>query len=133
MPLTCTPHVLTRLWGSFIRGKTMLINIVLKPRLIQKLFKICVYHRNRLTHLENKFSSTREEKRGDGLVREFEVNFYTRLYLKWITNKDLLYSTGNSAQCYAAAWMGEEFGGEWVHVYVRRSHSTLYMKRSQRC
>ena len=111
----------------------MLINIVLKPRLIQKLFKICVYHRNRLTHLENKFSSTREEKRGDGLVREFEVNFYTGLYLKWITNKDLLYSTGNSAQCYAAAWMGEEFGGEWVHVYVRRSHSTLYMKRSQHC
>ena len=78
----------------------MLINIVLKPRLIQKLFKICVYHRNRLTHLQNKFSSTREEKRGGGLVREFEVNFYTQLYLKWITNKDLPYSTGNSAQWY---------------------------------
>ena len=25
------------------------------------------------------------------------------LYLKQITNKDLLYSTGNSAQCYVAA------------------------------
>ena len=30
---------------------------------------------------------------------------------------DLLYSTGNSAQCYVAAWMGGEFGGEW-HVYM---------------
>ena len=27
-------------------------------------------------------------------------------------NKDLLYNTGNSAQCYVAALMGEEFGGE---------------------
>ena len=25
---------------------------------------------------------------------------------KWIANKDLLYSTQNSAQCYVAAWMG---------------------------
>ena len=36
---------------------------------------------------------------------------YTLLYLKWITNKDLLYGTWNSAQCYVAAWMGGEFGG----------------------
>ena len=40
------------------------------------------------------------------------------LYLKWITDKVLLYSTGNSAQCYVADWMGREFGGEWRHVYV---------------
>ena len=33
--------------------------------------------------------------------------------LKWKTNRVLLYGTGNSAQCYVAAWMGEEFGGEW--------------------
>ena len=25
-----------------------------------------------------------------------------------------------SAQCYVAAWMGEEFGGEWIRVYVWR-------------
>ena len=31
---------------------------------------------------------------------------------------NLLCSTGNSAQCYGAAWMGEEFEGEWIHVYV---------------
>ena len=33
-------------------------------------------------------------------------------------NKDLLYSTRNSAQCYVAAWMGGEFRGECIHVYV---------------
>ena len=42
----------------------------------------------------------------------------TLLYLKWITSKDLLYSTWNSIQCYVAAWMGGEFGGEWILVYV---------------
>ena len=38
---------------------------------------------------------------------------YTVLYLKLITNKDLLYSKRNSAQCYVAAWMGGEFGEKW--------------------
>ena len=42
------------------------------------------------------------------LSRILMTNKYTQLDLKWITNKDLLYSTGNSAQCYVAAWMGGE-------------------------
>ena len=40
------------------------------------------------------------------------MDMYTFLYLKWIANQDLLYSRGNSAQCYMAAWMGGEFGGD---------------------
>jgi len=55
---------------------------------------------------------------GVRIVREFGMDMNTRLYLKWITNKDLLYSTGNSAQCYVEARMGGEFGGEWIHVCV---------------
>ena len=39
-------------------------------------------------------------------------SMYTLLYLKWMINQDLVYSTGNSAQCYVVAWMGWEFGGE---------------------
>ena len=41
---------------------------------------------------------------------------YTVLYLKWITNKDLSYSTWNSVQCYAPAWMGVGFGGAGIRV-----------------
>ena len=55
---------------------------------------------------------------GEGMVREFGMDMHTLLYLKWITNKEVLYSTGNSAQCYVAAWMGREFGGEWIPVYM---------------
>ena len=43
---------------------------------------------------------------------------YTLLYLKWITNKDLLYSTGNSAQYSVMAYMGKESKEEWIYVYV---------------
>ena len=46
-------------------------------------------------------------------TRKASSGLYTLLHLKWITNKDLLYSTGNSSQCYVAAWMGKDFGGEW--------------------
>ena len=42
----------------------------------------------------------------------------TLIYSKWITNKDLLYSTWNSVQCYVPAWMAGGFGGKWIHVYV---------------
>ena len=54
----------------------------------------------------------------EGIVREFGMGMYTLLYCKWITNRVLLYSTRNSAQCYVVAWMGGEFGGERIHVYV---------------
>ena len=38
--------------------------------------------------------------RGEEIFREFGIDMYTLLYLKWITNKDLVYSAGNSAQYY---------------------------------
>ena len=48
---------------------------------------------------------------GKGVVREFGMDMYTLRYSKWITNKDLQHSTGNSAQCYVAAWIGGEVWG----------------------
>ena len=55
---------------------------------------------------------------------------YTLLYLKQITNKGLVQSTGNSAQCYVAAWRGEGLGGEWIHVYVRLSPLAVHLRLS---
>ena len=70
---------------------------------------------------------------GDGIVSEFGMDVYTLLHLKWITSKDLLYSTGNSVQCYVAARMGEEFGGEWIHVPVWLSPFAVQLELSQQC
>ena len=47
---------------------------------------------------------------GEGVVRDLGKVMYTLLYLKWITNKDLLSSTWNSAQCYRPSWDGS---GVW--------------------
>ena len=61
-------------------------------------------------------------------VREFGMDMYTLLCLKWITNKDLIYSTGNSAQCYVAAWMAGEFRGKWIHVYMWLNPFAAHLK-----
>ena len=55
---------------------------------------------------------------GIKIVGEFGRDHHTLQYLKWITNKDFLYSAWSSAQCYVAAWMEREFRGEWIHIYV---------------
>ena len=75
------------------------------------------FNRKRLTDLENK----RMVARGEQIVRKPGMVRYTLLYLKWITNKDLLCSIGNSAQCYVAAGMVEGLG-EWITcIYIVES------------
>ena len=49
------------------------------------------------------------------------MDVYTLLYLKWITKKELPYSTGHSAQRHMAAWMGGEVGRRmnmYMYMYV---------------
>ena len=60
----------------------------------------------------------------EGIVREFGINIYTLLYLKWITNKVLLYTQGT---LLSFMWQPgcEGLGGEWICVYVRLSPSAF--------
>ena len=53
-----------------------------------------------LTDLENELMVISTEKWEEGTVGKFGTDMYTLLYLNWITNKDLLYITGTSAQYY---------------------------------
>ena len=73
------------------------------------------------------------KNREEGRVREPGMDMDTLLYLTWRASKDLLSSTGDSAQCHVAAWMGGEFGGEWICVYVRLSPFTVHLKLSRYC
>ena len=53
----------------------------------------------------------------EGIARDFEKVMSTLLYLKWITNENLLYSTWNSAQGYVQT--GWERGlGENGYMYM---------------
>ena len=44
------------------------------------------------------------KRMGDRVVREFGTDMYTLLYLRWITNKDLLYGRQNSVICDRVMW-----------------------------
>ena len=59
--------------------------------------------------------------RGEGINQEIGIDMYTLLHIKQITNKNLLYSTGNSTQYSVMAQMGKESKKkkkEWIYVYV---------------
>ena len=79
----------------------------------------------------------KERMEGGGVVREFGIIMYTLLYLKWITNKDLLYTTWNSAQGYVAAWMEVGFEGKWVYVWdtcvYMANFFLVHLKLPQNC
>ena len=58
---------------------------------------------------------------GERIVWEFVTGMYTLLYLKWITNDVLMYSTGNTAQCYVVAWVGGVLGRRDICVCMAES------------
>ena len=55
--------------------------------------------------------------RGRDSYRLWEDHVHTAIF-KMDNHKDLLHCTGMSAQCHVAAWMGGQFGGEWICVYI---------------
>ena len=71
---------------------------------------------NRETEVEKELTFAGRKGREERIVREFGMDMCTLPNLKWITNKDLLKSTGS--QCYVVPWMGRESGGGWTHVYI---------------
>ena len=84
------------------------------------------------TYLQNRKNLTDSENElmvavGKGMVKDFGK---VMLYLKQITNKNLLHSTWNSVQCYMAAWMGGDSEGEWIHVYIWLSPCAIQLKLS---
>ena len=58
-----------------------------------------LFTKQKQTHrlIKNELMVAKEEGWAGETVREFGMDMYTLLYLKWIINKDLMYSTGNSA------------------------------------
>ena len=60
------------------------------------------------THsVENKLMVTKGEMGGGGINWEFGINRYKILYIKYITNKDLLNSTGNYIQYLVINYNGK--------------------------
>ena len=100
MPFAATWIDLEIIWLSEVSQRERQISYDIAYMWNQKNWYKWTYlqNRNRLTDLENELMVTRGEGSGGGVDWEFGIDMYTLLYLKEITNKDLLYSTGNSAQ-----------------------------------
>ena len=83
---------------------------------------------------------------GEGIFKDFGKVVYTRLYLKWITNKNLLYSTWNSAQhlpfqvspfqwCEVVSHCGFDFHFLddqlcWATFHVSVDHLNIFFRRN---
>ena len=61
--------------------------------------------------MENKFTVTKGE-RGGGINLEIETGIHMLLYIKWINNKELLYSTGNYIKYLVITYNGKKFEKE---------------------
>ena len=59
-----------------------------------------------------------QQGREEAINQEFGNNMYTLLYIKQITNKDLLYSTGNYIKYPIITYNGKESKKEHIHIYI---------------
>ena len=85
---------------TFRHRKWNIVWYVLHAESKFKKIKVNLFTKQKQTHRLREWIEGYGEGEGGGIVREFGIDMYTLLCWKWITNKDLRYSTGNSAQYY---------------------------------
>ena len=66
------------------------------------------------TGIENKLMVIK----GEGINQEVGINRYTLLYIKQITNKDLLYRSGNYPQYFIITYKGKESEKQYIYTYI---------------
>ena len=67
---------------------------------------------------KTKLMITKGAKGGGGINWEIGIDIQTLLYIKQITNKNLIYSTENSIQYSVMTYMGKESKIEWIYLYA---------------
>ena len=74
-----------------------------------------LWDRSRLTDLENRIVVAKEEGVGGGMEGEFGVSRCKLLYMEWINDKILLYSTGegNGTPLQYSCLENPMDGGAW--------------------
>ena len=70
----------------------------------------------KFTDIENRLVLAKEEEGGGGKDWEFGISRCKLLYRGWISNKVLLYSTGNYIQYPVINHNGKEYEKEYIYV-----------------
>ena len=69
-----------------------------------------------------------EKGMGRGINQEVGINIYIFLYVKQITNEDLLYSTRNYTQYFVITYKGRESEEDCICMYICiHTHAHTYM------
>ena len=70
------------------------------------------------TDSQNRLVVTKGEGSGGGKNWEFGISRCKLLYIGWINNKVLLYSTGNYIQYLVINHNGKEYEKEYIYIYI---------------
>ena len=98
---------------------------------LKKMIQMNLLIKQKQSHRCRKQTYGYQGVRGGGINWEIGIDIYTLLYIKQITNKDLLYSTRNSTLYSVMAYMGKESKKEWIYVYVYVIHIAVHLELTQ--
>ena len=90
-----------------------------------------LFTKQKQTHRHRKQTYGYKRKQWGGINWEYGINRYTPLYIKQVSNKDLLYSTGNYIQSPVINHNGKKY--EKDYIYVGLSHFAVQQKLIQHC
>ena len=74
---------------------------------------------------------TKGETWWGGINQELGMNTHTLLYIKLITNQDLVYSTGNYIQYLVITYNGKESENDYIYIHIYVNHFAVHMKLTQ--
>ena len=77
-----------------------------------------LFTKQKQSHRYRKQTYGYQGARGEQINWEIVIHIYTLLYIKQITNKNLLYITGNSTKYSVMTYIGKESKKEWIYAYV---------------
>ena len=107
-------------WSKSEREKPTSYSIVYKWNLEKQYRWTYLQSRNRDTDVENKLTDTTWE-RGGWVNWEIEVDIHTLLYIKQITNKNLVYTARGTL--LNALWWSKREGNLKKRGYMYKNHS----------
>ena len=89
---------------------------------------IYLWNRNRLTDIENRLVVAKGERVGGVMAWEIGVSRCKLLYIDWINNKVLLYSTENHIQYPMINHNGKEYLKKNIYIYIYNWITLLYSR-----
>ena len=88
----------------------------------KKMVQMNLFTKHKQSQMQKTNMVTWGKERGE-INWETGTDICTLLYIKQITNKDLLYSTGNSTQYSVMTYMGKNLKKEWIYIYIHITDS----------